>query len=157
MGKTLVAFFSASGVTARVAERLAKVAQADLFEISPKELYTEADLNWNNKDSRSTVEMKNPDCRPEIWSEVSDMSIYDTVYVGFPIWWYREPSIIDTFIESYDFSGKKIIPFATSGGSGLGDAPDNISKLAPGATVLPGKRMFPDESEKDMKKWIEEM
>ena len=157
MGKTLVAFFSASGVTARVAERLAKAAQADLFEISPKELYTERDLDWKNKNSRSSLEMKDPDCRPEIWSKVESMDEYDRVFVGYPIWWYREPSIIDTFMESYDFTSKTIIPFATSGGSGLGDSPENIRKLAPGARVLSGRRLFGSETEDDLKKWVDEI
>ncbi len=120
MGKKLVAYFSASGVTKRYAETLAKAADADLFEIKPSVPYTNDDLDWKNSKSRSSVEMKNPDSRPEIAEKLSNMDEYDTVFVGFPIWWYVAPTIINTFLESYDFSGKTIIPFATSGGSGLG-------------------------------------
>ena len=122
MTKVLVAYFSASGVTAKVAKRLSASIGADLFEIVPEELYTKADLNWMNRKSRSSVEMNDRSSRPAITSKVEDMSGYDVVFVGFPVWWYREPSIIDTFMESYDFSGKKVIPFATSGTSGLGDS-----------------------------------
>lgn len=120
MSKKLVAYFSASGVTERYAARLAKVTGAELFEIKPSVPYTNADLNWQNSNSRSSVEMKNPDSRPEIAEKFADMDSYDTVFVGFPIWWYVAPTIIDTFLESYDFSGKTVIPFATSGGSGMG-------------------------------------
>lgn len=109
MSKTLVAFFSASGITKRVAEKLAKVCKADLFQIIPEQPYTKEDLNWNNKKSRSSVEMNDQSCRPQINSKVSDMSQYGFVFVGFPIWWYRETSIIDTFLETYDFNGKKIV------------------------------------------------
>lgn len=120
MSKKLVAYFSASGVTAKVADTLAKAAGADLYEIKPAIPYTEADLDWRNKDSRSSVEMRDPASRPTIGSAAVDMSEYDTLFVGFPIWWYVAPTIINTFLESYDLSGKTIIPFATSGSSGMG-------------------------------------
>ena len=155
MGKGLVAFFSASGVTKKVAENLAKTAGADLFEIVPKQIYTSADLNWMDKKSRSSVEMNDRNCRPEIASKVDDMEQYDTIFVGFPVWWYREPSVIDTFMESYDFTGKKVIPFCTSGGSGLGDSGRNMQALASGAKVLEGKRLSSGVSESELKKWIE--
>ncbi|MBQ1791154.1 MAG: NAD(P)H-dependent oxidoreductase, partial [Oscillospiraceae bacterium] len=121
MSMALVAYFSASGVTKGIAERLAKGIGADLFEIEPAIPYTRADLDWTKKNSRSTIEMNDRSCRPAIASKVVDMSRYDVVFVGFPVWWYREPSIIDAFMEQYDFTGKMIIPFATSGGSQLGD------------------------------------
>ena len=154
MGK-LVAYFSASGVTKKVAEKLASAAGADLFEIVPKEIYTKADLNWMDKKSRSSVEMNDRNCRPEIASSVDDMSKYDTVFVGFPVWWYREPSIIDTFMESYNFTGKKVITFCTSGGSGLGDSAKNIQALASGAKVIGGKKFSSGVSEADLKKWAD--
>ena len=122
MSRTLVAYFSASGETARLAKTVAEVTGGDLFEIQPEVTYTSADLNWNDKRSRSTVEMNDAGSRPAIADEVADMEQYDTVFVGFPIWWYQAPRIIETFLESYDFSGKTVIPFATSGGSGMGEA-----------------------------------
>lgn len=128
MKKKLVAYFSASGVTKKVAERIADIANADLFEIKPAVLYTDADLNWQDKKSRSSVEMNDPMSRPEIAVKVEDMSQYETVIIGFPIWWYTAPTIIKTFLESYDFSDKKIALFATSGGSGLGKT---VSDLKP--------------------------
>ena len=130
MSKVLVAYFSASGVTKRLATTLAQATGGDLFEIVPREPYTKSDLNWMNPMSRSSVEMKDRSCRPAIASRVEDMSSYDAVFIGFPVWWYREPSIIDTFAESYDFSGKTIIPFATSGSSGIGSSGENIAALA---------------------------
>ena len=157
MGKTLVAFFSASGVTKKVAENLAKAAGADLFEIVPKQIYTSADLNWMDKKSRSSVEMNDRNCRPEIATAVDDMEQYDTVFVGFPVWWYREPSIIDTFMEAYDFTGKKVIPFCTSGGSGLGDSGRNMQALASGAKVLEGKRLSSGVSESELGDWISQI
>ena len=155
MGKSLVAYFSASGVTKKVATKLASAIGADIFEIVPKELYTSADLNWMDKKSRSSVEMNDRNCRPEIASKVDDMSKYDTVYVGFPVWWYREPSIIDTFMEAYDFTGKKVITFCTSGGSGLGDSAKNMQALAAGAKVIDGKKFSSGVSEADLKKWAD--
>ena len=155
MGKTLVAYFSASGVTAGVAEKLASAAGADLFEIAPAEPYTKADLDWTNKQSRSSVEMNDRSCRPAIATQVENMSQYDTVFVGFPVWWYRQPSIIDTFLESYDFTEKKIVPFCTSGGSGLGQAPEYMQELVPAASVLMGRRLSANVSEEELKKWVE--
>jgi flavodoxin len=155
MGKSLVAYFSASGVTKKVATKLASAIGADIFEIVPKELYTSADLNWMDKKSRSSVEMNDRNCRPEIASKVDDMSKYDTVYVGFPVWWYREPSIIDTFMEAYDFTDKKVITFCTSGGSGLGDSAKNMQALATGAKVIDGKKFSSGVSEADLKKWAD--
>lgn len=120
MSKILVAYFSCSGVTKKLALNIAKVVQGDLFEIEPVVPYTQADLNWNNKKSRSSVEMEDKSSRPEIASRV-EMEQYDIVYVGFPIWWYIAPTIVNTFLERYDFSGKTVIPFATSGSSGVGE------------------------------------
>ena len=155
MSKTLVAYFSASGVTEKVATKLAEAAGADMFEIKPEQVYTKADLNWMDKKSRSSVEMNDRSSRPAIASKVENMSQYDAVFVGFPVWWYREPSIIDTFMEAYDFSGKKVIPFCTSGGSGLGDTAKNLKELAPGARVVDGKRFSPRVTEKDLKEWVD--
>ena len=121
---TLVAYFSATGTTARAARRLAEAIGADLFEIAPEQPYTSADLNWNDKNSRSSREMADEKCRPAVAGNAPGMSAYDTVFVGFPIWWYVEPRIIDTFLEAHDLSGKTIVPFATSGGSGLGGDPN---------------------------------
>ncbi len=153
--KTLVAYFSASSVTAKAAKTLAEAAGADLFEIVPETPYTKADLNWMDKKSRSTLEMKDRACRPGIASSVTDMAQYQRVFVGFPVWWYREPSIIDTFLERYDFSGKTLIPFCTSGGSDLGESAENFRALAPGAEVLEGKRLTHRDSSVSLKAWIE--
>ena len=155
MSKTLVAYFSASGVTKRLAENLAKVAEADLFEIVPENIYTDADLNWQDKQSRSSVEMNDRNCRPAISSKVEDISQYSHVFIGFPVWWYREPSIIDTFMETYEWAGITVIPFCTSGGSGLGDAGKNMQTLAKGAKVIGGKRLSGNASESELKAWIE--
>lgn len=155
--KILVAYFSATGNTAKVAERLSAALGADLFEIKPAQLYTEEDLNWRNKQSRSSVEMADRSSRPEIASKVEDMSQYDIVFVGFPVWWYREPSIIDTFMQSYDFSGKIVVPFATSGMSGIGDSGKNMQALAPKAKVLDGKRFSNNVSEEKLKSWAESL
>ena len=152
--KTLVAYFSASGVTAKAAKNLAAAANADLFEIVPTQPYTRADLNWMDKKSRSTVEMNDRSCRPAIASKVADMAQYDRVFVGFPVWWYREPSIIDTFLEQYDFAGKTLIPFCTSGGSGLGETAENYRRLAPGAKVLEGKRLTHRDSADTLRDWV---
>lgn len=153
MGKTLVAYFSAGGVTRAVAERLAAAAGADLFEIRPAVPYTAADLDWTNKNSRSSVEMSNPGSRPEIAQRLEGMEGYDTVFVGFPIWWYVAPSIVRTFLESYDFSGKTLIPFATSGGSGLGKTLEQLKPLCPGALWKEG-RMLTGASEQDIKNFL---
>ena len=155
MKKRLVAYFSASGVTKKVAENMAKATGADLFEIVPAQPYTRADLNWMDKQSRSTVEMKDRNCRPAMAAK-PDVSDYEVVLVGFPVWWYHEPSIIDTFLESADFSGKTIVPFCTSGGSGLGDSAQNMRSLAPNAKVLDGKRFSSSASADELKKWAEQ-
>ena len=139
MQKTLVAYFSASGVTAKAAKEIAQAVGADLYEIHPAERYTDADLNWMDKKSRSTREMNDPACRPAISETVENMEQYDTVFVGFPIWWYVEPRIVDTFLESYDFSGKILIPFATSGGSGIGKAEKSLMDHCPKASWKGGK------------------
>lgn len=153
MNKALVAYFSASGVTAKVAEKLSEAIGADLFEIKPEVPYSSADLNWQNSESRSSVESKDPDSRPAIAEKVDNMAQYDVVFVGFPVWWYREPSIIDTFMESYDFSGKKVVPFATSGMSPIGDSGKNMQTLAPGADVAAGKRFPSNVSADELKEW----
>ena len=153
--KALVAYFSASGVTKRYAERLAKAAGADLFEIKPRIPYTSADLNWQNAQSRSSVEMKNPDSRPEIAEKLPHMEHYDTIFVGFPIWWYGAPTIIDTFLESYDFSGKTVIPFATSGGSGMGKTALVLRKVCPAADIKDGK-VLNGLSDEQIARWAKE-
>lgn len=155
MGKVLVAYFSAGGVTRKVAERLASALEADLFEIRPVTPYTKEDLDWMDKKSRSTVEMKDRLCRPGISEEVEDMSQYSHVFLGFPIWWYREPSIIDTFIESYNFTGITVIPFCTSGGSGLGESVQNLQELAEEANVVEGRRFSVSVKEDELKEWAE--
>lgn len=153
MKKILVAYFSASGVTKAVAEKLGKEIGADLFEIQAKIPYTAADLNWLNNKSRSSVEMNDRHCRPIIDGTVENMAQYDIIFVGFPIWWYREPSIIDTFMESYDFSGKTIVPFATSGGSGMGTSGKNIASMAPSADVADGKLFKESVSKENIYDW----
>ena len=155
MAKTLVAYFSASGTTAKVARDLAEATGADLFEITPEKPYTSADLNWQDKKSRTTVEMNDESFRPAIAGEVADMGASDTVFVGFPGWWYVEPRIIVTVLEAYDFSGKTIVPFATSGGSGLGQAPKRMQTLAPGAKVLAGGLLNGRPSQAKLKEWAE--
>ena len=129
--KTLVSYFSCSGVTAEVAARLAKVANADLYEIKPAEPYTEADLDWTNKQSRSTVEMNDLSSRPAIVNDLEDAEQYDVIYVGFPIWWYTAPTIINTFLETYNFEGKTVIPFATSGGSSIKKSAEDLKNAYP--------------------------
>ena len=138
MSKILIAYFSASGVTARTAKEMAKAAGADLYEICPAEPYTAADLNWMDQKSRSTLEMNDPACRPAIAAPAADLDQYDTVFVGFPIWWYVAPTIVNTFLESYDFAGKTVIPFATSGGSSIAGALPDLEALCPGATFGEG-------------------
>ncbi len=151
--KSLVAYFSASGVTAKAAEKIAAAAGADLYEIQPEEPYTPADLNWMDKKSRSTVEMNDPTCRPAIAEAVEDMEQYDTVWVGFPVWWYVEPRIVDTFLESYDFAGTKMIPFATSGGSGIQKAEKSLREHCPAADWKPGKLL----NGGNIEAWVKEM
>lgn len=152
--KKLVAYFSASGTTKKAAERLAKAVGADLFEIKPTVPYTSADLNWHNKQSRSSVEMSNADSRPEIAEKLNNMDEYDTVFVGFPIWWYVAPTIIDTFLESYDFSNKTLIPFATSGGSGMGKTVDVLKAVCPKALWKDGK-IITRMNDKALSEWAE--
>lgn len=151
MSKKLVAFFSASGTTARVAENLSKAAGADLYEIKPAVPYTKDDLNWMNKQSRSSVEMRDSSSRPELADTNADIAAYDTIFVGFPIWWYIAPTIINTFLEAYDFSGKRIILFATSGGSGFGKAVQNLQPSAPDAQIIAGEILNGNPSEKKLK------
>ena len=151
--KTLVAFFSATGTTMEAASKLAKVADADLFEIVPEVLYTPADLNWRDKSSRSTLEMEDKSSRPAIASKVENMAQYDTVFVGYPIWWYIAPTIINTFLEQYDFTGKTVIPFFTSGGSGAGETMKYLRPSAPGANWVEPKNLN-YMSESEMKSWV---
>lgn len=155
MGKILVAYFSASGVTAKTAERLAAAAGADLYEIKPEIPYTQADLDWTDKKSRSSVEMSDPKSRPAITGKVSGMESYDIIFVGFPIWWYVAPTIINTFLESYDLTGKTIIPFATSGGSGMGKTNEKLQTSCQGATLLQGKMLNGRLSENELKNWLD--
>ncbi len=157
MSKILVAYFSASGQTARLAGTLARTLGADIYEIVPAEKYTKADLNWNNAASRSSVEMKNPDSRPAIAGSLPDMSQYDTVFVGFPIWWYTAPHIILTFLESADFSGKTCVAFATSGGSAMGDTDADLQKVCPAAHWLRGERLSSRASEADIRAWVQNL
>ena len=152
MRKILVAYFSASGVTKGVAQRLAKVAGADLFEIRPAVPYTQADLNWTDKKSRSSVEMNDPLSRPEIAEMLPNMADYDTVFVGDPIWWYVAPHIINTFVESYDLSGKTLVAFATSGGSCIGKTVEELKKLYPDANWKDGK-LLNNISDKELVDW----
>ena len=140
MSKKLVAYFSASGVTARLAKTLALAVSGDLHEIIPTQLYTSADLDWTNKKSRSSIEMSNKNFRPAIVNKVENMEQYDVIYVGFPIWWYVAPTIINTFLESYDLSDKTVIPFATSGGSGMGNTNVELAPSCVGAILKDGKR-----------------
>ena len=154
-GSVLVAYFSATGTTKGVAERLANAAGADLYEIVPTEPYSEADLNWNDKNSRTTKEQNDKNVRPGIASETLDLSGYTTIYVGYPIWWGEEPRIMDTFAESYDFSGKTMIPFCTSGGSGIGSSGKNMEKLTSGAQWLDGKRFSGSVGEDELRAWAD--
>ena len=157
MSKILVAYFSASGVTARTAKEVAKAAGADLYEIRPAEPYTAADLNWMDQKSRSTLEMNDPACRPAIAEPAADLDQYDTVFVGFPIWWYVEPRIVDTFLERYDFSGKTVIPFCTSSSSGLGESGDLLAELAASGDWQEGQRFRSGASQADVTAWVESL
>ena len=146
MSNILVAYFSASGVTAQAAQRIAEAVGADVFEIEPVQPYTTADLNWNDPRSRSSVEMNDESCRPAIAGVVANMDKYDTVFAGFPIWWYVEPRIVDTFLEAYDFSGKTMIPFATSGGSGISRAEKSVREHCPAGTWKRGGLVTADSA-----------
>ena len=153
MSRKLVAYFSASGVTAKVAENLSDALGADLFEIVPKVRYTKADLDWRDKTSRSTIEMNDPASRPEIETLRDNVSDYDMIFVGFPIWWYVAPTIINTFLESYDLAGKKIIPFATSGGSGMGKTNEKLAVSCPGAQLAEGKVFSVNATRQELADW----
>ena len=156
MFKTLVAYFSVSGVTANVAKLLAEAAGADLFEIQPAVPYTNADLNWMDKKSRSTVEMQDKSSRPAIAAPCSNLADYDTIFVGFPIWWYVAPTIINTFLEKYDLTGKKIVLFATSGGSGFGNTVKELQPSAPGAEIVEGK-LLNRANKQEIENWVKEL
>ena len=157
MKRKLVAYFSASGVTAKLAETLSEAIGADLYAIEPEVLYTKADLNWMNKNSRSSVEMKDPASRPAIAGKRDNMDEYDTIFVGFPIWWYVAPTIINTFLESYDFTGKTIIPFATSGGSGMGKTNEKLQPSCPGAKLMDGKVWKKNVKADELAAWAEDL
>jgi flavodoxin len=153
--KKLVAYFSASGITKAAAEVLAEAAQADLYEIKPETPYTKADLDWRNEKSRSSIEMKDPSSRPKIAGKAENMNEYNVIFVGFPIWWYVAPTIISTFLESYDFSGKTIIPFATSGSSGLGKTEEVLKNLCPDTVKwLSGKILNGKVNRENVTEWL---
>ena len=155
MSRKLVAYFSASGVTAKVAEKLSEAIGADLYAIEPEVPYTKADLDWMDKKSRSTIEMNNPAFRPAIAGKRDNMNDYDTVFVGFPIWWYVAPTIINTFLESYDLNGKTIIPFATSGGSDMGKTNEKLLPSCKGAKLVDGKVFKGNVSHQELAAWVD--
>ena len=155
MSRKLVAYFSASGVTAKVAENLSEAIGADLYEIAPAVPYTKADLDWTDKNSRSTIEMNDPASRPVIVGKRDNMGDYDTVFVGFPIWWYVAPTIINTFLESYDLTGKTIIPFATSGGSGMGKTNEKLQPSCPNSKLIEGKAFKKSASNSELAAWAD--
>lgn len=156
MNKTLVAYFSASGITRKIAEMIAETGDFSLYEITPKELYTSDDLNWMNKKSRSSVEMSNKKIRPEITDTDAHIKEYDTIILGFPIWWYVAPTIVNTFLEKYDFSGKKIVLFATSGGSGFGNTVKELKPSAPGTEIVEGK-LLNRANKQEIEKWVKSL
>lgn len=153
--KTLVAYFSASGVTAALAKRLSDAIGADLHEIQPEVPYTKADLDWTNKNSRSSVEMNDKSFRPPVANHVENINDYDTIYVGFPIWWYVAPTIINTFLEQYDLTGKEIIPFATSGSSGMGRTNEELKASCKGAVLKEGRRFAANAGATELKVWAD--
>ncbi len=155
MSKVLVVYFSASGTTAKAAKNLAGAAGADLYEIKPAVPYTRADLNWMDKKFRSSVEMNDKSSRPALADKDANIADYDTILLGFPIWWYVAPTIINTFLESYDFTGKKIVLFATSGGSGFGKTVQSLVPSCPGAIIKEGKLLNGRNSVDDLKKWVD--
>lgn len=157
MSGKLVAFFSASGVTAALAQRLSRAAGADLFEIKPAVPYTSADLDWTNASSRSSLEMKNPASRPEIAEKLPSMADYDVVFLGFPIWWYVAPTIINTFLESYDFSGKTIALFATSGGSPMGRTLEILRPLCNASVKWLPAKMLNGATDSDLNAWLKSL
>lgn len=152
--KILVAYFSATNTTEGVAEHIANGLNADLYEILPEDPYTEADLDYNDNNSRSTLEMNDPSARPVITGSVENMEQYDIVFIGYPIWWGEAPRILSTFVESYDFSGKTVVPFCTSGSSGLGSSAANLEQLTSGATWLPGQRLNGSDSQDTVMEWV---
>ncbi len=153
MSKKLVAYFSASGITRKVAEMIAEAADCDIYEITPKVAYTKADLNWMDKKSRSSVEMNDKKIRPELADNTIDISGYDEIILGFPIWWYVAPTIINTFLEAYDFAGKQIVLFATSGGSGFGNTVKELQPSAPNAQIVEG-RLLNRASKTEITDWV---
>lgn len=152
--KVLVAYFSATGTTKGVAEHIANGLNADIYEIVPEEPYTDADLDYNDNNSRTTIEMNDPDARPAISGSVENMEQYDTVFIGYPIWWGEAPRIVSTFVESYDFSGKTIVPFCTSGGSDMGSSATNLEQLTNGAAWLDGRRLNGSDSQDTVMEWV---
>lgn len=152
--KVLVAYFSATNTTRGVAEHIADGLRADLYEIVPEEPYTDADLDYNDDNSRTTIEMNNPDVRPAIDGSVENMEQYDIVFIGFPIWWGDAPRVVSTFVESYDFAGKTVVPFCTSGGSGIGSSAANLEQLTSGADWLDGQRLSGNDSQDTIMEWV---
>lgn len=152
--KVLVAYFSATGTTKGVAEHIANGLNADIYEIVPEDPYTDADLNYNDNNSRTTIEMNDPNARPAISGSVENMEQYDIIFVGYPIWWGEAPRIVSTFMESYNFSGKTIVPFCTSGGSGIGSSASNLERLTSGATWLDGRRLNGSDSQDTVMEWV---
>jgi flavodoxin/predicted small lipoprotein YifL len=152
--KVLVAYFSATGTTKGVAEHIANGLNADIYEIVPEDPYTDTDLNYNDNNSRTTIEMSDPNARPAISGSVENMEQYDIIFVGYPIWWGEAPRIVSTFMESYDFSGKTIVPFCTSGGSGIGSSASNLERLTSGATWLDGRRLNGSDSQDTVMEWV---
>lgn len=152
--KVLVAYFSATHTTEGVAEKIADGLNADLYEIVPEQPYTDADLDYNDNNSRSTLEMADASVRPAIAGSVENMDQYDVVFIGYPIWWGEAPRILSTFVESYDFSGKTVVPFCTSGGSGIGSSASNLEQLTSGATWLSGQRLKSSDSEDSIMEWV---
>jgi flavodoxin len=158
MSKKLVAYFSASGVTSELAKTLAAAADADLYEIKPEVPYPKADLDWRDDQARSSLEMKNPASRPAVADKNANIAAYDVVFVGFPIWWYVAPTIINTFLESYDFSGKTIVPFATSGSSGLGKTNEKLQPSVSGTAILKEGKLWNKRTSKDtLASWVESL
>lgn len=152
--KILIAYFSASGVTKKVSEKIGEVFNADLFEIKPEEPYTYQDLDWQNKRSRSSIEMNNENSRPKILNKISNINEYETIFLGFPVWWYVAPRIINTFIESYNLQDIKIIPFCTSGSSGIKSCEDDLKRKYPELNWQKGKRLTGNESVSELEQWI---
>lgn len=157
MGNVLVAYFSATNTTEGVAKTIADILGADLYEITPEQPYTDADLNYRDNNSRSTVEMNDPNARPAISGSVENMEQYDIVFIGYPIWWGEAPRILSTFVEHYDFSGKTVVPFCTSGGSGVGSSASNLARLTSGAVWLSGARLNGNASRSSVEEWIRDL